>query len=170
MFYNNLSNEESNNFEDNNKISENLFNSENNIELIIKNLYDEILYEEILNYSNNLFNEEIIINDDNLDDNLDDNVENLSNEYLDNSEKNKNIEEIIIEFQNFNNLEKIQEENYQKILNSNKKKIVIIFVIPKKLIKTKVLTFYKCWKKGYFLNNSEKKIPKNVKRIILKKI
>jgi hypothetical protein len=80
-----------------------------------------------------------------------------------------NLEEINIELKNINNLEKIQDEYYNKILNSNNN-FIIRFIITKKLIKTRILRFYKCWRKGYCLNNSLKKIPKNIKKILLKKI
>ena len=76
---------------------------------------------------------------------------------------------IFIEFSNDKNLEKIQDEYYNKIININKN-IIVVFIIPQKLIKTRVFTFYKCWKNGYCLNASNTKIPKNITKIILKKI
>jgi mannosyltransferase OCH1-like enzyme len=79
------------------------------------------------------------------------------------------VQDVIIEFLNSNNLEKIQDEYYNKILNINYN-IHLVFIIPKKLLKTRVFTFYKCWRNGYCLNDSTIKIPKNIKKIILKKI
>jgi hypothetical protein len=79
------------------------------------------------------------------------------------------VQEVMIEFKNSNNLEKIQDEYYNKILRI-KNNITVVFIIPEKLLNTKVLTFYKCWKNGYCLNDSNTKIPKNIKKIILKKI
>jgi len=81
----------------------------------------------------------------------------------------QNIININIDSKNFNNLEQIQNEYYNKILNY-KNDVIIQFNIPVKLLKTKVLTFYKCWKNGYCLNNSGTKLPKNIKKIYLKKI
>jgi len=79
------------------------------------------------------------------------------------------VEEIIIEFKDDKNLEKIQDKYYNKILNINKN-IIVVFIIPQKLIKTRVFTFFKCWRNGYCLNASNTKIPKNITKIILKKI
>jgi len=79
------------------------------------------------------------------------------------------IKEVKIEFKNANNLEEIQNEYYNKIMNINDN-IILIFIIPEKLIRTKVFTFYKCWRNGYCLNDSNTKIPKNITKIILKKI
>jgi hypothetical protein len=79
------------------------------------------------------------------------------------------VKDFKIEFKNSNNLEKIQDEYYNKILNINNN-IIVEFIIPEKLLKTKVLTFYKCWKNGYCLNDSNTKLPKNIKKVILKKI
>ena len=79
------------------------------------------------------------------------------------------VEEVEIKFNNANNIEKIQDEYYNKILNINNN-ITVIFIIPKRLLKTRVFTFFKCWSNGYCINNSTIKIPKNIKKIILKKI
>ena len=79
------------------------------------------------------------------------------------------VKEVKIEFNNANNLEQIQDKYYNKILNINNN-ITVIFIIPERLLKTKVFTFYKCWKNGYCFNDSITKIPKNIKKIILKKI
>jgi len=76
---------------------------------------------------------------------------------------------ILIEFKNDQNLEKIQKEYYNKIINMDKD-VTVTFKIPEKLIKTKVFTFYKCWKNGYCLNGSNTKIPKNIKNIFFKKV
>jgi mannosyltransferase OCH1-like enzyme len=143
---------------------------ENNINK--NNSLIEKLIFNLTNKDNNLqIQESDYIYSDNLEDNNEELFKKLFNEFLDDSDKykDKNIEEIIIEFQNSNNLEKIQYENYNKILNSNNS-IVIKFIIPKKLLKTKVLTFFKCWKNGYCLNDSGTKLPKNIKKILLKKI
>ena len=78
-------------------------------------------------------------------------------------------EEYIIEFKNTNNLEQIQNEHYNKILNITNN-IIVIIIIPNILLKTRVFTFYKCWRNGYCLNSSNIKIPKNIVKVILKKI
>ena len=84
-----------------------------------------------------------------------------------------NLYNIIIELKftqiDINKLEQIQDKYYNKILNINYN-IIVIFIIPKKLVKTRVFTFYKCWRNGYCLNNSNIKIPKNIVKVILKKI
>jgi mannosyltransferase OCH1-like enzyme len=77
--------------------------------------------------------------------------------------------QIDIQINNKNNLEKIQNEYYEKALNC-KNNIIIQFIIPEKLLKNKVLTFYKCWRNGYCLNNSGLKLPKNIKKVYLKKL
>jgi hypothetical protein len=82
----------------------------------------------------------------------------------------ENIFNIIINSENINNLEKLQNEFYNKALNNINNSIIIYFNIPVNLLKTKAYTFYKCWKNGYCLNNSLIKLPKNIKRIHLKKI
>jgi len=51
-------------------------------------------------------------------------------------------------------------------INNN---ITVTFIITKKLLKTRVFTFYKCWRNGYCLNASTKNIPKNITKIIFKK-
>jgi hypothetical protein len=79
------------------------------------------------------------------------------------------IEIIKINFTDANNLEKIQEEYYNKISSINNI-IIVEFIIPKNLLKTKVYSFYKCWMNGYCFKNSRKKIPKNINKIILKKL
>ena len=76
---------------------------------------------------------------------------------------------ILIEFKDDQNLEKIQEEYYNKIINIDKD-VNVTFIIPEKLVKTKVFTFYKCWRNGYCLNGSNTKIPKNIKNIFFKKV
>jgi hypothetical protein len=68
-----------------------------------------------------------------------------------------------------NKLEQIQDEYYKKILNINQN-VIVQFIIPESLLKTKLLRFYKCWRNGYLLNNSNIKIPKNIFNVILKKI
>ena len=68
-----------------------------------------------------------------------------------------------------NKLEEIQDEYYKKILNINQN-VIVQFIIPESLLKTKLLRFYKCWRNGYLLNNSNIKIPKNIFNVILKKI
>ena len=75
---------------------------------------------------------------------------------------------IVIEFNDDKNLEQIQEEYYKKINNLNNK-VSVTFIIPENLIKTKVFTFYKCWKNGYCLNSSTTKIPKNITKVLFKK-
>ena len=68
-----------------------------------------------------------------------------------------------------NYLEKIQDKYYDKILHLNRD-VIVEFNLSNKLLKTKIITFYKCWKNGYCMNNSNKKLPKNIINIILKKI
>jgi hypothetical protein len=68
-----------------------------------------------------------------------------------------------------NKLEEIQDKFYNKILNINKN-VIVKFIIPSKLLKTRVFTFYKCWRNGYCLNDSTIKIPKNIVKVILKKV
>jgi UDP-glucose 4-epimerase len=79
---------------------------------------------------------------------------------------------IIIELKftqkDINKLEQIQDEYYKKILNTNLN-VIVQFTILKYILKTKLLTFYKCWRNGYCLNNSNIKIPKNIVKVILKK-
>lgn len=91
------------------------------------------------------------------------------NNFIEDVEDVEDVKEITIEFNDENNLEKIQDDYYNRILNINNN-ITVIFIIPAKLLKTRVFTFYKCWKNGYYMNNSNIKIPKNIKKIILKKI
>jgi hypothetical protein len=98
----------------------------------------------------------------------------LSNNMLDFQESRienniQDLKEYTIEFKNSNNLEQIQNEHYNKIFNINNNVIVTI-IIPNRLLKTRVFTFYKCWRNGYCVNYSTIKIPKNIKKIILKKI
>jgi hypothetical protein len=80
-------------------------------------------------------------------------------------ERKSKEENILIKFLDDNNLEKIQNEYYKKIQNLNRN-VIVTFNIPEKLIKTRVFTFYKCWKNGYCLNSSTTKIPKNVKKVL----
>lgn len=94
-------------------------------------------------------------------------IENLINNILQNLPNE--IEIIQIKFKDANNLEKIQEEYYNKISSSNNI-IIVEFIIPKNLLKTKVYSFYKCWTNGYCFNNSSTKIPRNINKIILKKL
>jgi hypothetical protein len=70
---------------------------------------------------------------------------------------------------NSNNLEQIQNEHYNKIFNINNN-IIVTIIIPNRLLNTRVLTFYKCWRNGYCLNNLKINIPKNIVKVILKKI
>ena len=86
-----------------------------------------------------------------------------------NNELLPEVQEVKIEFTNENNLEQIQNEYYNKILNIMNN-VSVIFIIPKKLIRTKVFTFFKCWRAGYCINDSNTKIPNNIKKIILRKI
>ena len=81
----------------------------------------------------------------------------------------QDVKIISIKFLNASNLEQIQDEFYNKIININNN-IIVEFIIPAKLLNTKVYTFYKCWKNGYCLNNSKINIPKNIVKVILKKI
>ena len=77
-------------------------------------------------------------------------------------------ENILIEFNNDNNLEKIQNEYINKIKNLNKN-VIVTFKISEKLINTRVFTFYKCWRNGYCLNSSITKIPSNIIKVLFTK-
>ena len=46
--------------------------------------------------------------------------------------------------------------------------ITVQFIIAKDLLNPEVISFYDSWKKGCSLNNPNKKLPKNIKNIILK--
>ena len=71
--------------------------------------------------------------------------------------------------ENINKLQKVNDKYYNKILNMNKdRNITVQFIIAKDLLNTEVISFYDSWKKGYSLNNPNKKLPKNIKNIILK--
>jgi hypothetical protein len=71
---------------------------------------------------------------------------------------------------NINKIQKVNDKYYQKILNMNKdRNINVEFIIPDKLLNKEVLSFYNSWKNGHSLNYLNKKLPKNVKNIILKK-
>ena len=83
-------------------------------------------------------------------------------------QKPNEVVNILIEFNNNQNLEKIQDEYYNKILNLDKK-VIVTFKIPEKLVKTNVFTFYKCWRNGYCLNASNRKIPENIINVFFKK-
>lgn len=83
-------------------------------------------------------------------------------------QKKNEVINILIEFNNDQNLEKIQDEYYNKILNLDKN-VIVTFKIPEKLVKTKVYTFFKCWRNGYCLNASTKKIPENIINVFCKK-
>jgi hypothetical protein len=78
-------------------------------------------------------------------------------------------EKYINDLEKLENIEKIQDKYYYKILDLNRN-VIVKFNISKKLLKTIVFTFYKCWKNGYCINDSNTKIPNNIKKIILKKI
>lgn len=86
--------------------------------------------------------------------------------------KNNEVSNYIIEFKNtpiyLHNLEVVQNFHYDKI-SSIKNNVIVTFIIPEKLVKTKIFSLYKCWKKGHFLNNSKIKIPKNIIKINYKK-
>lgn len=79
---------------------------------------------------------------------------------------------VIIRFneENINKLQKVNDKYYNKILNMNKdQNITVQFIIEEKLLNPEVTSFYNSWKMGYSLNNPNKKLPKNIKNIILKK-
>ena len=120
-------------------------------------LFDKLIYE--IKFENNIpdFQESIIEN----------NIQDFQESPI---EYNiEDLQEYTIEFKNSNNLEQIQNEHYNKILNITNN-IIVIMIIPNILLKTRVLTFYKCWRNGYCLNSSNVKIPKNIYKVILKKI
>lgn len=73
--------------------------------------------------------------------------------------------------ENINKLKKINNKYYDKVLNMNKdRNITVQFIIPEKLLNPKVVSFYDSWKNGHSFNNPNKKLPKNIKKIILKKV
>jgi len=103
------------------------------------------------------------------------NLENLIQYYF---SKKESFSKVIltnfnIEFKNLapylNYLNIIQKYYYDRISNINHN-VTVTFIIPKNLLKTKAFTFYKCWKNGYCFNNSNIKLPKNLIKVILKKI
>jgi hypothetical protein len=120
-------------------------------------LFDKLIYE--IKFENNVqdFQESIIEN----------NIQDFQESIIKNNIQD--LEEYTIEFKNSNNLEQIQNEHYNNILNITNN-IIVIIIIPNILLKTRVFTFYKCWKNGYCLNSSNIKIPKNIVKVILKKI
>jgi hypothetical protein len=77
-------------------------------------------------------------------------------------------ENILIKFRNDRNLERIQNEYINKIKNLNKN-VIVTFKIPEDLIRTRVFTFFKCWRNGYCLNSSNTMIPKNIIKVLFTK-
>jgi hypothetical protein len=76
---------------------------------------------------------------------------------------------ITITNKNINKLQKVNDKYYKKILNMNKNRdIAVHFIIPENLLNPKVTSFYNSWKNLHSFNNPNKKLPKNVKDIILK--
>lgn len=68
-------------------------------------------------------------------------------------------------------MKKVNEKFYKKILNINKDRNINIEInVKEKLLNDRVLLFYYSWKNGYLFKNLNKKLPKNVKSVILKKI
>ena len=98
-------------------------------------------------------------------------IDNDNENSLDQNKAKEIITCIEIKIDNENNVNQIQDEYYNKILNINNN-ITVIFIIPEIFLKKKniVLTFYKCWRNRYCLNNSNIKIPNNIKKVILKKM
>jgi len=71
--------------------------------------------------------------------------------------------------ENINKLQKVNDKYYNKILNMNKNRdISVQFIITDNLLNPKVISFYNSWKKGCSFNNPNKKLPKNIKNIIMK--
>jgi hypothetical protein len=97
-------------------------------------------------------------------------INKLRLELQENPEKLEQEEDnnISIEFKNDKDLEKIQEQYINKINNLNKN-VTVTFIVPEPLIRTRVFTFYKCWRNGYCLNASTRNIPKNITKITFKK-
>jgi hypothetical protein len=114
-----------------------------------------------INPQNSLFEELIYKINNNLAQEVQEDLEDLE----------ANVIKITIkfDFKDENNLEQLQQEYNDKISNINSN-VIVEFIIPQNLLKTRVFTFYKCWRNGYCLNDSTTKIPKNIKKIILKKI
>ena len=141
--------------------------------------YDNFFYNSLEKNSKDMLEDEL---EDGSEDGLEEGSEEGSEEGLEegleeNNEINIKIsklkiqtqeENIFIEFSNDKNLEKIQEEYYKKINNLNKN-VTVTFIIPENLIRTRVFTFFKCWRNRYCLNNSNRKIPKNITKILFKK-
>ena len=131
---------------------------------------------EIYKKKSDSFSDEDLDEDlDEIEDESEDESEDDLNEIIEKLKKQINLDNypfkdnnIVIEFNDDTNLEKIQEEYYKKINNLNKK-VSVTFIIPENLVKTRVFTFYKCWKNGYCLNSSTTKIPKNITKILFKK-
>ena len=78
---------------------------------------------------------------------------------------------INIKKKNINKLKKVNEKIYKKILNINKDRNINIEInVKKKLLNDRVLLFYYSWKNGHLFKNLNKKLPKNIKSVILNKI
>ena len=95
------------------------------------------------------------------------------NKLLNNSLYTNELSKYIIEFKNtyiyLHDLNLVQKYHYDKISSINRN-VTVTFVIPERLLRTKIFTLYNCWKNGYCLNNSKQKIPRNIVKIILKKV
>lgn len=80
---------------------------------------------------------------------------------------------VIIELtdKNINNLQNINDKFYKKILNMNKNRNIDVEIyIEEKLLNSEVILFYNSWKNGHLFKNSNKKLPGNIKNVILKKL
>ena len=68
-------------------------------------------------------------------------------------------------------MKKVNEKFYKKILNINKDRNIHVQInIKEKLLNDRVLLFYNSWKNGHLFKNLNKKLPKNIKSVILNKI
>jgi len=63
----------------------------------------------------------------------------------------------------------LNDKYYNKILNMNKdRNINVQFIVAENLLNPEIISFYNSWKNGYSFNNPNKKLPKNIKNVILK--
>ena len=73
--------------------------------------------------------------------------------------------------ENINKLKNINNKFYKKILNMNKNyNIEVQINIKENLLNSEVILFYNSWKNGHLFKNLNKKLPKNIKSVILNKI
>jgi hypothetical protein len=77
---------------------------------------------------------------------------------------------IRINHKNINKLKKVGQKFYKKILNMNKDRNIDVQInVKENLLNDKVQLFYYSWRNGFLFKNQDKKLPKNIKNVILKK-